>query len=295
MSWAVMRTRSPARRTLPSSTVLTPSVAATSGMPTDFPLKMNDEVREATRNCGSLTSRFRISSAMPSLKYSFSLSPLMFMKGSTAMDFRLSAGFTCAAGAGGAGAGDVASPGGAAGASADLGGVRCTPSGPRSNAQASETASRKPSTTSAVTRVTDQSGTFRLGSTVEATSMTIQPPIAYRTTTRMTRRRFSSAKSSPTPDFSAPSLIAHAPSRAAHGASYIVCGQAVTRDRDEPTAARCAMRSEFRAPSLRNRAPGAPRAARRRDRDSSDGYGPARAPGHGGPGPAPGTAGRSSG
>jgi len=45
-----------------------------------------------------------------------------------------------------------------------------------------------PSATSRITRVAVQSGKFRPGNTVEATSMTIQPAMAYRTMTRITRR-----------------------------------------------------------------------------------------------------------
>ena len=149
-------------------------------MLTDLPLKMNDEVRDATRNCGNLTSRFRISSAMPSLKYSFSALPLMLTNGSTAIDLRPSSTGRGLAAAGAAVVAFVPFVAGARSASgADrAGGVRCTPPGPMSKAQASITAIRKPRPTSTVTRVTDQSGMLRFGSTVEATSITTQPLIA---------------------------------------------------------------------------------------------------------------------
>src|SRR3546814_6754750 len=65
-----MRTRSPARRTLPSRTVATPSSLATIGMLASLPLNTKEDVREETLSCGSLVSRLRISSEMPSLKRS---------------------------------------------------------------------------------------------------------------------------------------------------------------------------------------------------------------------------------
>src|SRR3546814_4241481 len=61
-------------------------------MSTFSPLRLNDDVRDETFSCGSLVSRLRISSEMPSLKYSFSASPLMLTNGSTAMVRRSSNG-----------------------------------------------------------------------------------------------------------------------------------------------------------------------------------------------------------
>ena len=49
-------------------------------------MKANEEVREATLRSLTLTSAFRISSEIPSLKYSFSGSELRFRKGRTAID-----------------------------------------------------------------------------------------------------------------------------------------------------------------------------------------------------------------
>src|SRR3989441_9680876 len=52
-----------------------------------FPLNANDDVRAATRNAWILVRALMISSAMPSVKYSFSGSALMLTNGSTAIDF----------------------------------------------------------------------------------------------------------------------------------------------------------------------------------------------------------------
>ena len=53
-----------------------------------------------------------------------------------------------------------------------------------------------------MTSVTDQAGRWRPGSTVEATWMITQPAIAYRTATRMTRRRRNSARNPLSENFS---------------------------------------------------------------------------------------------
>src|SRR6266704_2718012 len=52
-----------------------------------LPLNEKADVRAATRKPGVRASALRISSVMPSLKYSLSLSALMLTNGSTAMDF----------------------------------------------------------------------------------------------------------------------------------------------------------------------------------------------------------------
>src|SRR5436190_4951986 len=57
-----------------------------------LPLNEKAEVRAATRRPGVRASALRISSVMPSLKYSLSLAALMFSNGSTAMDFWSEAG-----------------------------------------------------------------------------------------------------------------------------------------------------------------------------------------------------------
>lgn len=62
------------------------SAAAISGTSIGLPLKENDEVRAATLSCGVPANTFRISSEMPSEKYSLSGSPDMLMKGSTAIE-----------------------------------------------------------------------------------------------------------------------------------------------------------------------------------------------------------------
>src|SRR2546422_5876608 len=51
-----------------------------------FPLKAKADVRDATSNAWILLSALMISSATPSVKYSFSGSALMLTNGSTAMD-----------------------------------------------------------------------------------------------------------------------------------------------------------------------------------------------------------------
>jgi len=86
MSCAVTLMRFPARRTLPSRTLRTPSVWAMPRMSCSLPRNAKDDVRAMTLSAGIFESRFRISSARPSLKYSCSLSPLRLAKGRTAMD-----------------------------------------------------------------------------------------------------------------------------------------------------------------------------------------------------------------
>src|SRR5262245_21697482 len=54
-----------------------------------FPLNANDDVREATRSARILVRALMISSATPSVKYSFSGSALIFTNGNTAIDFVL--------------------------------------------------------------------------------------------------------------------------------------------------------------------------------------------------------------
>jgi len=98
-----MRSRFPALRTLPSSTVDTLSRTATSAIGIDFPLKANDELRDDTCKPGTCTSALMISSVIPSLKYSLSGSAAMVTKGSTAIDF--------SAGAAGAALGRAVAPG----------------------------------------------------------------------------------------------------------------------------------------------------------------------------------------
>ena len=66
--------RSPALRTLPSSTWLTPSASAIRRMSVFCPLNANADVRAITFRPGICASALMISSARPSLKYSLSLS-----------------------------------------------------------------------------------------------------------------------------------------------------------------------------------------------------------------------------
>ena len=86
MSCAVTRSRVPARRTLPARTVATLSFSPTSRTSASLPLKAKAEVRAATRRPSTLLSALISSSVMPSEKYSFSRSALMFTNGSTAID-----------------------------------------------------------------------------------------------------------------------------------------------------------------------------------------------------------------
>ena len=55
-------------------------------MSTLLPLKLNADVRDATRRPRIFESTLSSSSAMPSAKYSFSSSSLMLTNGSTAID-----------------------------------------------------------------------------------------------------------------------------------------------------------------------------------------------------------------
>ena len=84
-SWAVIRSRFPARRTVPSSTAETPSRAPRCRTSSRRPLSANTDVREATLSPSTLPSAWISSSVMPSLRYSFSGSPLALTNGSTAM------------------------------------------------------------------------------------------------------------------------------------------------------------------------------------------------------------------
>ena len=73
MSCAVIRTRLPSLRTLPSRRWSTPSFSAITRRSSFFPLNWNDEVRPMTRSCGIFASTSRSSSESPSEKYSWSL------------------------------------------------------------------------------------------------------------------------------------------------------------------------------------------------------------------------------
>ena len=92
MSCATMRTRSPARRTLPSSTVVAPSAAPISWRVCSRFLKRITEEREITLSAWILESCAMTSSVIPSAKYSFSGSALRLRKGSTATDADASRG-----------------------------------------------------------------------------------------------------------------------------------------------------------------------------------------------------------
>ena len=84
MSCATMRTRSPARRTLPSSSAVAPSVAPISRRLCVRCLNGMTELREITLSARIFERCAMTSSVMPSAKYSFSGSALRLRKGSTA-------------------------------------------------------------------------------------------------------------------------------------------------------------------------------------------------------------------
>ena len=86
MSCATIRTRSPARRTLPLSSVPTSSRAAISCSPCSPSLNDITEAREITLSVRTFESWAITSSVIPSAKYSFSGSALRLRKGSTATD-----------------------------------------------------------------------------------------------------------------------------------------------------------------------------------------------------------------
>jgi len=86
VSCAVIRTRWPSLRTLPSRIVPRFSFSPTVRRSSVLPLNWKEEVRAATRNPGILARSLSSSSDRPSEKYSCSLSELMFTKGSTAIE-----------------------------------------------------------------------------------------------------------------------------------------------------------------------------------------------------------------
>jgi len=86
MSWAAIRTRLPARRTLPSSTDATPRSSAISRTLFVVSLYRMTDVRLITLSPSTGASTVRISSVIPSLKYSFSGSALRLAKGRTAIE-----------------------------------------------------------------------------------------------------------------------------------------------------------------------------------------------------------------
>ena len=68
MSWTETRRRSPALRTLPSSTVVTCICSAMEAKSVAFPRNWKEAVRDATRSSGILVSAWMSSSASPSQK-----------------------------------------------------------------------------------------------------------------------------------------------------------------------------------------------------------------------------------
>ena len=86
ISWATIRTRSPTRRTLPSSRVAAESRAPISRRLWSRFLNIITEVREMTLSDRIFESCAMTSSVIPSAKYSFSGSPLRLRNGSTATE-----------------------------------------------------------------------------------------------------------------------------------------------------------------------------------------------------------------
>src|SRR5262249_50059359 len=80
-----MRIVRPERRTLPSSTVATLSLCATSAI-SGCSLNEKEEVRAATCSPSMWDKELSSSSVSPSEKYSCSLSPLIFTNGRTATE-----------------------------------------------------------------------------------------------------------------------------------------------------------------------------------------------------------------
>ena len=80
-----MRSWSPERRTVPSSTSDASSSAPIARTSCGFPLSANTDVRDATRSPSTFASALISSSVMPSLRYSLSGSGLALTNGSTAM------------------------------------------------------------------------------------------------------------------------------------------------------------------------------------------------------------------
>src|ERR1051325_7711001 len=87
MSCAPIRTRLPERRTLPCRRALTLRSLATSFMLFSVFLNRIAEVREMTLRFAIFDREVMISSVIPSLKYSSSMSWFMFLNGSTASEF----------------------------------------------------------------------------------------------------------------------------------------------------------------------------------------------------------------
>jgi len=215
ISCAVIRSRSPARRTDPSTTLATPSVSAISGIGRSCPLNAKAEVRAVTSRSGNCASEFRISSVRPSAKYSSSGPLLIATNGRTATDLSISATT--------AGSDSVASGAScsmnlstsrnptAATSTAVVSRLslrpvslvidcvlstsfsRLTPSGVISNAQANRTATGKPRIRRRSTDLGTQSGAPKASKATSATWASSHAITAYAAATRNTLRRLSSA------------------------------------------------------------------------------------------------------
>src|SRR6267142_2711488 len=208
-----MRTSLPWRRTLPSSTVATASSSAIFRTLTFLPLKAKAEVRDTTRTPSTFASALITSSVIPSEKYSASFSGLMFTNGSTATDG--------AAGAEAEGTvlparvretkcqATAATPSSAtpvasrASSAPEEGGppsvpsrsVRSMPLEETSNTQARTRRTGKPTPSATTTKESVHSGKWRPCTTGSTTWSTAKATIAYPSSARNTRLRFSSASS----------------------------------------------------------------------------------------------------
>ena len=177
-SWAATRTRSPALRTLPSSTARTESSRATSRLSTARSLNWKDPERDATRNPRTPASALMISSAAPSQKYPWSRPGLMSANASTATDGSEAAASRVGDGEAIARSASASRAGGATSACGSL---------PVPKPHATATATKKPAITSTMMNRSAQSGRPSGTSIVETTWTSSQPAAAYASATRATR------------------------------------------------------------------------------------------------------------
>src|SRR6266850_622741 len=208
-----MRTSLPWRRTLPSSTVATASSSAIFRTLTFLPLKAKAEVRDTTRTPSTFASALITSSVIPSEKYSASFSGLMFTNGSTATDgaagaeaegtvlpARVRETKCQATAATPSSATPVASRASSAPEeggppSVPNGSVRSMPLEETSNTQARTRRTGKPTPSATTTKESVHSGKWRPCTTGSTTWSTAKATIAYPSSARNTRLRFSSASS----------------------------------------------------------------------------------------------------
>src|SRR6266478_103347 len=185
ISSAVIRTRLPSRRTLPSSTCPTFNLDAISPSSASLSLNQNEDRRAATRRPSTFASAPRSSSAIPSPKYAWSLAGLKSLKGKTAMDFSSESTRL-----------EASEDGTMSVLRVSRSGVRTIPYRVRSKNQESTSATGNPSTISSTVRRTTQFGISNTEKTCEIPTASAQPPTTYATATVKTLRLFSSSKNS---------------------------------------------------------------------------------------------------